>query len=177
MEKRCWEYTFLLHTCRLGERVVRRGTNPFTGEPVVAHLDKGLDPCEWKILVALLKERGAQRPDPDDEYHRVTFPEDAKVLIKVGDLEGNGRLISGEVEVYCYRLTEDILRFFHVLADAANMAFMDDMGESVALTRPPEDPKIQGRWPGATVIQSPADLKGWLKQRGRKLPPGIRPPR
>jgi len=81
-----WEYSFVLHTCRLGDRV-RKATNPFTGDPVEFPIDDGLSVAERNGMRAVFASYGVHEPEADSEGYALYLPASASVRFRGGDLE------------------------------------------------------------------------------------------
>jgi hypothetical protein len=154
--------TFLaLHSCNLGD-AVRRGTNPFTGEPVEFHIDEGLSESEREAVKRLLSEFHAKGPDADG-YYQVTFNDETSVNVGAGPLDGSIRTVGMAFEIEG-PVTADVLRFAHRLAVAGNMSVGSAIDpDIVALVAVPQNPRVRERWPQAVVLESEDTFFQWTQ--------------
>jgi hypothetical protein len=163
------EFTFHLHTCRLGGKV-QRIPNPFTGEIFEMPIDDGLSAAEIKAVKKLLAEHKAAYGD-DDEFHVIRFSDDTTVRLGIGNLRTKRPIKSIGVELICPKLSDEAVAFVHAVATAAGAAFVTVDSENAALTAPSDDPKVRRRWPEASILAAPKDLARWLEKvvGGRKV--------
>jgi hypothetical protein len=152
---------FGLHTRRLGDKV-RRGTNPFTGEPFDAPIDDGLDDAERSRVRAILAEQGATGPDPDGYYY-IQFEDGTRLGLGFGELDGAHPVVGAAVEITGRHVSEGLLTLVLRIAREANMVLYGDDPNAVVLTHEPVDSRIQQRWPAATMIHTPAELRAWFE--------------
>lgn len=165
MTPRRLEYSFGLWTCRLGSQFTC-GVNPFTGEEVKFYIDEGLSQAEREAAKVLLRDRGAKLEGAGEFYH-LKFHDGVKVSIGLGTLVNDSTpVIGAEINIVGRRLTNEVLRFMHDLADVANMAFQPAVAGDgpEAITQESMDPKIRQRWPGAVVVRAPDELNDWFEK-------------
>jgi hypothetical protein len=149
------------HTCRLGKRV-RKMVNPFTNEPILVPIDRGLSASERKSVRNLLTEVNAIGPDPDG-YYRLTFADGGWAYACIGSLEGKPPSIAFGLEVIV--MTDELLVFLYKLAQSGNMSITPIMEASVTvLTSPATDQLVRERWPDALVLDSPVQLEKVLRK-------------
>jgi hypothetical protein len=149
------------HTCHLSKRV-RKGINPFTKEPVLFPIDRGLNASERKAVRSLLAEVNAIGPNPDG-YYKVTFADGGIANACIGSLDGKHPSIAFYVEVEV--MTDELVAVLYKLAQSGNMAIIPDMQDAVPLlTSPAMDQLMRDRWPDALVIDSPAQLEKLLRK-------------
>jgi hypothetical protein len=150
-----------LHTCRLGKRV-RKTVNPFTNEPILVPIDRGLSASERKAVSNLLAQVNAIGPDPDG-YYNLTFSDGGMADACIGSLEGKPPCIAFGIEVQV--MTDELVSFLYKLAQSGNMSIMPIMQDAVPLlTSLATDQLVQERWPDALVIDSPAQLERLLRK-------------
>jgi hypothetical protein len=155
-----------LHTCNLGTKT-RKGVNPFTGEPLVIHIDLGLTAAEREAVQTLLVEVGASDPDPD-YYRRVVLPKGSIVNAAIGPSVNDLKLPCIAFAVEYYSLTTEVASFIHALASKGNMSIGSASDPAVvALTLPEQKKRVVQRWPKASVVASPRQLEAWLRQNIR----------
>lgn len=168
-QPRRWEYSFGLHTCRLGD-AVRRAVNPFTGAPAEFPLDLGLSAAEREALRVVLRDAGAEGPNLDG-FYQVAFPGRVRVHLGFGDLSQDEPVVGAAVSVVGRELPGAVLAFLLRVARAANMAFVSTTAPAIAAlpAAGSVDPKVRRRWPSAVVLRTPAELGAWLAdQVGRR---------
>lgn len=171
MKLRHWEYSFVLHTCRLGDRV-RKGTNPFTGEPVEFPIDDGLSIADRNGIRKVFDRYGVEGPEADLKGYALYLHASGTVRFRAGDLGRKEPALSSiPVEIVAQKLTEDVLGLVLEVARQGNQAFMSARGDRVLLTKEPSDPKIKRRWPDARVVETTAALRLWIENeiKGRKV--------
>ena len=162
-----WEYTFCLHTCRLGDRI-REATNPFTGERIRIHIDDGLTSAELAAVRKHFDAYGVQGPEPEGEGYALYLPSNGSVRFRGGpDLDDtvSCALTGYAVEIVVSELSDDVLGFVHDVARHGNMAFMSSIGDEVCLVNEPISPKLKQRWPNAHMILTIRELRAWLENR------------
>jgi hypothetical protein len=165
MTPRRFEYSFGLWTCRLGAHF-KSGVNPFTGEEVRFYIDEGLSQAEREATKVLLRDRAAELEGPG-EFYRLRFGDGVEVWIGLGTLVNDlTPVIGAKVEIVGRRLTDNVLRFLHELANVANMAFTPAVAGDgpEAITQESIDPVIRQRWPRVVVVRTPAELIDWLEK-------------
>jgi hypothetical protein len=161
MELHKLEYTFYFHTRNLGD-TVRKGTNPFTGEPVEFPIDEGLSQSERDALTKVLAAHGFNGPEPDGEGYALYLPNDQSVRIRSGEFDRTERIPGFAVEIIVLELTDDILKIMLDVAQSGNLALTSVTGEDVRLVSRPDDDKALKRWPDARPLESTAELRTWL---------------
>ena len=164
-----WEYSFLLHTCNLGESQVTR-TNPFTGEPVIVHIDDGLSVEERRAIQAVFAEHGIEGPEPDFEGYAMCSDDDS-LRFRCDDLDGDAPISNFEVEVVVKQLSDELLAIVLDVARAGNLALMSSVGDCVRIAHDAPAATLIKRWPDAEPLSSIADLREWLQQKieGRRV--------
>jgi hypothetical protein len=156
-------FTLHLQSCNLGTKV-RMLRNPFTNEPVVAHIDHGLTATERQVVRELLEEVKAGEVDPDS-YRRVKLPDGSLVDVGVGSPDDN---TCGAFAVDCSDLTDQVASFLHTLASRGNLSIGSTIDpQVVALPRREQKEQVSERWPKARVVTSPSQLLTWLRQNLR----------
>jgi hypothetical protein len=169
MAKKGWEYSFCLHTCRLGDKV-KRITNPFTGEILEVPIDIGLSVTEIDAVKVLLSNHDAEYGS-DDEFHHIRFVDGTLICLGLGDLNRKQPIVNVGVNLICPELSDEAVEYVHAVAKAAGTALITSANENAALTAPAEDPKVRRRWPDAAMVANTNDLAKWLKNIvvGRKV--------
>jgi hypothetical protein len=158
-------FTLHLQTCNLGTKV-RMLRNPFTNDPVVAHIDQGLTATERQAVRELLEEVKAGEVDPD-AYRRVKLPDGSLVDVGVGSLYDE--TTCGAFAVDCSDLTDQVASFLHTLASRGNLSIGSTIDpQVVALPRREQKERVSERWPKAREVKSPSQLFAWLRQNLRK---------
>jgi hypothetical protein len=158
-------FTLHLQSCNLGTEV-RMLRNPFTNEPVVAHIDHGLTATERQAVRELLEEVKAGEVDPDF-YRRVKLPDGSLVDVGVGTLYDENTC--GAFAVDCSDLTDQVVSFLHTLASRGNLSIGSTIDpQVVALPRREQKEWVSERWPTVCVVKSPSQLLAWLRQNLRK---------
>lgn len=166
-----WEYSFILHTCRLGDRV-GKATNPFTGDPVEFPIDDGLSVAERKDVRAVFACFGVEGPEAGFEGYALYLPASGSVRFRGGDLEQDEPpLTSFSVELVAQNVADEVLRLVLDVARQGNLAFMSSTGERVCLAKESRDLRIKQRWPDAGLILTTNALRSWLENQigGRKV--------
>lgn len=163
----CHEYSFTLYTRRLGERV-RKTTNPFTGEPAESPIDLGMTAEERDAVRRVFHVYGIEGQEPDGEGY-------ARYIAGNGSIRFRGNLEMADsspwpttslgVEIVVMRLSDDVLVPVLDVARKGNLAFMSSWNEGVSLVEESDDPRIKRCWPGAGLIQSVEELRGWLESK------------
>jgi hypothetical protein len=161
MELRNWEYSFYFHTRNLGTEV-RKGTNPFTNEPVNFPIDDGLTKTERLAIAKVMTDHGFNGPERHGEGYALYLPEDQYIRIRGGDLRGAETTTGFAVEIVVLELTDDVLEIMLQIARAGNLAFTSVTGEDVRLVDRPSDAMTLERWPDAKLIETTGELKTWL---------------
>jgi hypothetical protein len=155
-------FTLHLHTCNLGT-AVRTCRNPFTKELVTVPIDHGLTKSERQAVTELLEEVGAGEPDPDT-YCRVELPDGTYVNVAVGTL-ADVDVARVAFAVECSALSLEVVAFVYALASWGNLSIGSSIDpEVVALPHRRQWDRVSKRWPKASVVESPSELKVWLKQ-------------
>ena len=150
-----------LHTCRLGKRV-RKSINPFTNEPILVPIDRGLNASQRKAVRKLITEVKAIGPDPDG-YYKLTFSDGGMANVCIGSLDAEPPWIAFHVEIQV--MTDELIAFVYRLAQSGNMSILPIMQDAVPLlTSPATDQLVRDRWPDALVIDSPARLEQLLRK-------------
>lgn len=157
------EYSFLLHTCNLGEQRPSRFVNPFTKEPVIEHLDTGLLEVERTALKRVFDKYGFEGPEPEAEGYVLRFASRGKLRWRSGTYDPCPLgATSFPFELTSCSLTEEALTIILELAQAANCLLMSPFGEDVRIPASLESKAVRSRWPDAALIQSVDDLRDWL---------------
>jgi hypothetical protein len=155
-------FSLNLHTCNLGG-TSRIGENPFTGEPVEFHIDKGLTEAERESVRKLLLDMQASCPDPD-RYRKIHCKDGGIVSICIGTLEDPDPCVAFAVEFEC--VTADIGIFVFNVTRLGNMSVGSTIKPDVVLlTKPPQNELVAKRWPKAAVAKTPKHLESWIKKR------------
>jgi hypothetical protein len=173
MKLRHWEYSFILATCNLVDRV-RMAANPFTGGPIEFPIDDGLTVAERDGIRRVFARYGVQGPEADGEGYALYLPENGSVRFRGGpDLEDSGpRSHTGfAVEIVVKDLIDNLLTFVLDVARQGNLAFMSSTGRHVRLVQESNDPKIKKRWPKAAMMPTTDALRTWLQNQigGREV--------
>lgn len=151
------------HTCNLGD-AVRKGTNPFTGEPVEFPIDDGLSDSERMAVKQLLSEFHAIGPDPDG-YYQIVFSNDTSINVGAGALDGATPCIGIAMEIEG-PASQDVVRFARRLALEGNMAVSSAIDpDIVALVARSDDPRICERWPDAPILTNDDDFIKWVAEQ------------
>jgi hypothetical protein len=154
-----------LHTCNLGTKV-RKGANPFTGEPLEFPIDDGLTAAEREAVRRLLAEVRAGDPDPES-YCRVVLPEGSVVNVGIGSLN-NPDLPCIAFALECSSVNLEVASFIHALASKGNMSIGSAVDPKVvALPLREQRERVVRRWPNALVVTLPGQLEAWLHQNIR----------
>lgn len=158
------EFTFCMHTCRLGNRM-RKGTNPFTGAAVEFPIDDGLSMGERSALRAVFDTYGVEGPEPEFEGYALYLPGNGSVRLRgFPDLaDAAAPAIGLSVEIVVEALSNDVLAFVLEVAREGNLALMSSTGKSVRLVTESKDPRVRMRWLDAALIATVADLRVWLE--------------
>jgi hypothetical protein len=154
-------FTLHLHTCSLGTKV-RTCRNPFTEQSIAVPIDCGQTKTERQTVGALLEEVGAGEPD-SDSYRRVELPDGSIVSVAVGTLADDAACVAFAVE--CSALTAEVASFLHALASRGNLSIGSSIDpEVVVLPCPRLREQVSGRWPKASIVESPSELGVWLER-------------
>lgn len=156
------EYSFLLHTCNLGD-TARTGTNPFTGKVVEFLIDDGLTNEEIDALQEVFDENGIDGPEPQGEGYAAYGPAGNSLRFRCNDLDDGESISSIAVEVVVKELSAEILVIVLDVARAGNFALTSSVGDCVRIPDRSPDVKLLERWPDATSLSSISELRQWLK--------------
>jgi hypothetical protein len=165
MKRNHSEFSFVLHACRLGDRI-RKATNPFTGELIVAPIDEGLTPAERKAILRVFRKYNVEGPEPEFEGYAFYLLGNGSVRFRgFADIEDTELhpVTSLAVEIVVKQLADDVLTFVLDVARQGNLAFMSSTADHVGLVNESDDPRIQKRWPDARTIATIEDLRSWLE--------------
>lgn len=172
MELRHTAYSFILYSCRLGDRV-RKGENPFTGESIEFPIDDGLNAADRAAVGRVFAKHGVKGPEPEGEGYVLKLSDNGSIRFRGGDLDDadDQGLPSLATEVVVEQLSDEVLNFLLEVARQGNLAFMSPTGDCVRLVQPSADPRVKKRWPDAAVIGTAGELRLWLEKDigGRKV--------
>jgi hypothetical protein len=157
-----WEYSFLLHTCNLGD-AARTGRNPFTGEPVEFPIDDGLTDDEIDAIQDVFDENGIDGPEPDGQGYAVYGADGDCLRFRCNDLDA-GEPISGiAAEAVVKELSDQILTVILDVARAGHLALTSSVGDCVRIPDRTPDAKLLKRWPDAQSLSSISELRQWFE--------------
>lgn len=144
-----------LQTRNLGTRT-HQATNPFTGEPLIFHIDEGITEAEARESSFVLAAAGASEPDPEG-FREVTFGDGCVLNVNLGKRFGEIELDGG--------VTGSAVEFIFRLALASGMLVTSTIDPDVVAVLPGQQhPGITDRWPAAAYLQSATELKEWISK-------------
>jgi hypothetical protein len=157
------EFSFLLHTCNLGEKT-RTGVNPFTKETIHFPIDDGLSDSESDAVLEILESHGFEEPEEEGEGYVLSWSDRECLQLRSGAFEPIAEGISSvEVELLSVgTIPDQVLAIILEIAIAGNLALMSPTGEDVRVPAKAKLPQVLKRWPDAAVIETVDELRAWL---------------
>ncbi len=157
-----WEYSFLMHTCNLGDQS-GKATNPFTGETIEFPMDYGLTREEIDAIQDIFDENGVDGPDPDGEGYVMRRIQSESLRFLCYDLDAAEPIAEIAVEVIVKDLPDQVLTLILDVARAGNLALTSSVGDSVRIPGKKLSAEVKKRWPDAQSLSSISELRQWLQ--------------
>lgn len=166
MQSELWNYSFILHTCNLGN-TTKLIVNPFTRQQFEVPVDEGLTHYEIEAVKNIFSNNDVRLLEVIADEAWATYANE-HATFKCFDLDSSNRIDSIHAELVVAKLSDELLRMILALASDANLALISDHRKTHRFARivgRPPDERLLERWPDMEELSSVSELRYWLTEQ------------